>query len=1121
MIRWLLYRFVPYFSLLFLLLGSALLIGSEAGLQLLWRQLEPRLPPGIEIGAVNGRLISRIGVSDVRINNENLDLTVDQAWLHWQPLALLRAEIRIKDVVVAGGRITLKAAGTDRPAPAPLPDTLPRLPNLRLERLVLRGWHLETAEGAVHEIRSARLQGRLRGNRLHLQLGELDSPQWGRWALDLDTQLGRQRIELAKLAISREGAPPLKLEASGNCPWPSLTCQLALNWSQLRWPLDEGRWHSETGHATLQLDEARLLSGDLEARLEGESLPTSRLQLNLSPQAAGQQRFRLAWDSAPGRLQAQGQLDAMTHQLEATLNLAAVDLSFWAADYPSTLAGELQLQATLANGPRVDVSTARIQGELRQAPVRLSAQGQWSPERLKLPALALDWGKGQLRGRLALDSHWQAELTASAPRLALWHPQLAGALEADLDVSGPRSAPRIRWTLRGRQLAAGKLTLHELRSTGRLGLGATDPLQLAVSLRQFTAPGSFVESSELNAQGTLSGWQGRLTLRETRGTVATAFRGGWKPDSRTLRLSLQDSELRLGDRRWTQQSGGVVTGRLGSDWNLPRHCWRSEGAQSCLAGRWQAGQVTGEFDLTDFPLSSFKPFLPIGTALSGEITAQAQIEPSPPDALKARLSVRSTPVEVTVTQNDETITLLALEPGRIEARTRGRSVSASLAWPLNDAPGLAGELEIGPGGQLDGRLRLGLKDIAVVSALVPEVLQADGRLGGELRFGGTLSAPRLAGEIALREGELQLDTPAITLQDLSLALQGDGGRDLRLAGSARSGAGEVQLGGRLAWPSGETLRVDAQIGGEDFLASNTPQARVLVSPDLKLAMRGREIRLTGTLTVPEALIRPKRLESSNVVLPDSDQVVLGSAQQAPARYRLYSQIQLVLGRQVRFEGFGLKTNIEGKLSSKVEPDRVPVAVGELKLKDGRYKAYGQDLTLERGLLIFSGGPITQPGVDLQAYRRPRPDILVGVKVRGTLDDPSFSLYSEPEMRETDQLSYLVLGRAAESQNEADQAAINNAALALGLKGGDFLAKRFKGKLGLDEVRIGAQPGESADQAALVLGKYLTPDIYVSYGIGLFEPVSVFKLRYRLSDKWSLQTESGVESGGDVLYTIER
>lgn len=83
------------------------------------------------------------------------------------------------------------------------------------------------------------------------------------------------------------------------------------------------------------------------------------------------------------------------------------------------------------------------------------------------------------------------------------------------------------------------------------------------------------------------------------------------------------------------------------------------------------------------------------------------------------------------------------------------------------------------------------------------------------------------------------------------------------------------------------------------------------------------------------------------------------------------------------------------------------------------------------------------------------------------------------------------------------------------------------KLGLDTIGIETGTGEAGaesdvNQAALVVGKYLTPRLYISYGVGLLESISTVKLRYRISDRWNFVTESSpIASGGDINYTIER
>ncbi|MDH3387670.1 MAG: translocation/assembly module TamB domain-containing protein, partial [Gammaproteobacteria bacterium] len=60
-----------------------------------------------------------------------------------------------------------------------------------------------------------------------------------------------------------------------------------------------------------------------------------------------------------------------------------------------------------------------------------------------------------------------------------------------------------------------------------------------------------------------------------------------------------------------------------------------------------------------------------------------------------------------------------------------------------------------------------------------------------------------------------------------------------------------------------------------------------------------------------------------------------------------------------------------------------------------------------------------------------------------------------------------------------------------------------------------------DQASLVVGRYLSPRLYVSYGVGLIESINTLNLRYQITEKWQLEAESGEHQGADFLYTIER
>ena len=71
-----------------------------------------------------------------------------------------------------------------------------------------------------------------------------------------------------------------------------------------------------------------------------------------------------------------------------------------------------------------------------------------------------------------------------------------------------------------------------------------------------------------------------------------------------------------------------------------------------------------------------------------------------------------------------------------------------------------------------------------------------------------------------------------------------------------------------------------------------------------------------------------------------------------------------------------------------------------------------------------------------------------------------------------------------------------------------------------ELPVGIEPTYNND-TALMLGTYLSPRLYVSYGITLLQSLNIVKMRYTLGDHWALSTELGQLGGADVVYSFQR
>jgi translocation and assembly module TamB len=227
-----------------------------------------------------------------------------------------------------------------------------------------------------------------------------------------------------------------------------------------------------------------------------------------------------------------------------------------------------------------------------------------------------------------------------------------------------------------------------------------------------------------------------------------------------------------------------------------------------------------------------------------------------------------------------------------------------------------------------------------------------------------------------------------------------------------------------------------------------------------------------------------------------------------------------LGKDVKLAGFGLDASVDGRLTVHETPGEATSGSGQIRVS-GIYKAYGQDLTIRQGQLLYAGTPLDNPQLNIVATRTTG-EISAGLRIRGTAQSPELDVFSDPAMDQANALSYLVAGKPVDDLGSAEGEgdAVQAAARSLGTAAGGLLAKGIGRRLGVDEV--GVEDSEMIGGAALTVGQYLSPRVYLSYGIGLFEPGEVVTLRYKLSDELAVQAQRGSQdTRAGIEYRIEK
>ncbi|MDH3638661.1 MAG: translocation/assembly module TamB domain-containing protein, partial [Gammaproteobacteria bacterium] len=749
-----------------------------------------------------------------------------------------------------------------------------------------------------------------------------------------------------------------------------------------------------------------------------------------------------------------------------------------------------------------------------------------------LPSAARLDGAVSIRDPLNADLSAQAvqgSLTARLPDVSAYHRwwpavrELRGALDAELSLGGSRAQPEF--------VAAVSLTDAAL---GSEGVGWAGDASAEAWLRR-SADDEWSGSIQLSAP------RGHITYPKTDDAGDLEYRD--LVASAELASQTLDAEIRGGFR-----DGGVFNGRLAVssvgaaaersalDGQLSMHLPNLRLFQSLLP---EYGPDPGTLDVNlDIGGNRAQPEITATAALTdaglgtqvvgwaGDISASGSMHRSPGGQWSGSIQLSAPRGRITSPKTDN-VDDLEYRDLLVNAELANQDLDVQLRGEFAADGAVAGRLAVSAVGAtahrsaLDGELSIHFPNLRLLQSLLPEYGPDQGTLDVDLIIGGSRAQPAVTGSAMVADAQFTLPKLGITLADVNASLQGAGGDRLTLDGIARSGAGKVSARGDLSLRDGSAWRADVIVQGENVTVMDQPEAHVLASPDLRLVLRPTSIKVDGTVLIPEAEVRPAAQQAVGVVV-SRDVVLVETDTDRPqtAPMTVHANIDVRLGDRVSFDGFGISGKLTGALSVNDQPGKATTATGELQIGDGQYVVYGQSIPIQTGRLVFAGGVIDNPGLDARAERKVR-NVTAGARVRGTAAAPELVLYSEPDLPDADKLSYLILGRSTSEASGAEGAILFSAATSLLPQGGGQIRETLRNTFGLDELSVqGAD--ENGEGSSLVLGKYLAPRLYVSYAAGLAEAINVFRIRYELSKRWTVQTESSQrESGGDLLYTIER
>ncbi|MDX1668685.1 MAG: translocation/assembly module TamB domain-containing protein, partial [Limnobacter sp.] len=499
--------------------------------------------------------------------------------------------------------------------------------------------------------------------------------------------------------------------------------------------------------------------------------------------------------------------------------------------------------------------------------------------------------------------------------------------------------------------------------------------------------------------------------------------------------------------------------------------------------------------------------------------------------------------------------------------TQVGTIGAQLSVPVQKSPSTG---QWGPDGDapIEGYLAAGLTDLSWLGPLIAPSLRTQGDGQISLAIAGTLDKPDLQGRlfarqfnvteldqgVRLEDGEVVVDfnndRAKLEQFDFTVYHRQAPARRLEELGPLIQGSGKLTANGQwnLAGIGGQIdLKLDRvpllQNPERWLVASADLSVKQPVQDDQPILIRGEVLAHGAYIELPES--QPQTLGSDVVIRGEGTDPVQGSPVDV--------LVQAKLGDLFFFNAEGLRARLAGGLRLLVQegvttPDgrsgRRLQATGTIQTAEGTYRAYGQDLTIERGVVNFQG-PLNNPGLNIRAVRK-GVAVEAGVEITGSANRPQVTLVSDPPVPDSEKLSWMIIGRGSNSSDRDTTLLLTAAAAIFGDSSDDSTTEKVAKSLGIDDFALssgsltaadsravgsqvsispGADPSATVlgDEDALLtqrlitLGKRLSQKLYLSFEQSVTTSANIIKVTYQVNRRLSLIARGGADNAVDALY----
>ncbi len=439
-----------------------------------------------------------------------------------------------------------------------------------------------------------------------------------------------------------------------------------------------------------------------------------------------------------------------------------------------------------------------------------------------------------------------------------------------------------------------------------------------------------------------------------------------------------------------------------------------------------------------------------------------------------------------------------------------------------------------------------------------------GLIEGEINVGGTTENPVPKGTFQLTEGAFQMESYGINYQNIlmNMSLKGEKikldtlrieSNDGNLTGNGIAGFasgiynGEInqstinlkfskfnplnhprfnmQLSGG-AWLEGEE---DNLIFGGNL---NVPQAEIYLPAILNMMGRMSTPDMPRSLLAQEAEKQGIAIDSLNI---EPFEVARSDSLEPDYLNQFQGKIRLRIPKNTWIKNENMRIEISGE-TELIKNKEFFELFGTLSVVRGQYDLLGKTFILQEGTIRFQGGESMTPEINLTAsytFRNPeRMEQTLTVNISGTAQSPevNFKLDSDA-ISEGDALSYILFGKSMNelTLNEQENLSGDGGGNLAEKAAASLLSAQITGFLGdkLNVDYIEVETGQDFDRASIVVGKYITNDLFMSYEQHLGETSEKNRPKYKVTLEYELfrflfleLNNSSTSSGFDAIIKFE-